>query len=81
MKWDQNIDFSIKIGPKFINFTKTKPFIHQNLDQNIKKKTGKYMESQEKLTKLEALEITSSNFLGSSMGFHFAAQTIQLAKP
>ena len=35
MKLDQNIDFSIKIGPKFINFTKTKPFIHQNLDPNI----------------------------------------------
>ena len=38
MKLDQNIDFSIKIGPKFINFSKNKPFIHQNLDQNIFKK-------------------------------------------
>ena len=81
MKLDQNIDFSIKIGPKFINFTKTKPFIHQNLDPNIFLKKGKYMESQEKLTKLEALEITSSNFLDLSMDFHFIAETIQLGKP
>ena len=39
------------------------------------------MESQEKLTKLEALEITSSNFLDLSMDFHFIAETIQLGKP
>ena len=38
------------------------------------------MERQEKLTKLKALEITSSNFLDLLMDFHFIVETIQLGK-
>ena len=81
IKLDQNIDFSIKIGPKLVNFHQNWTIYPSKPWPKWLKNMGKHMKTPEKLSKLEALEITSSNFLGSSMGFHFAAQTIQLAKP
>ena len=81
IKLDQNMDFSIKIGPKLVNFHQNWTIYPSKPWPKWLKNMGKHMKTLEKLSKLEALEITSSNFLGSSMGFHFAAQTIQLAKP
>ena len=81
IKLDPNMDFSIKIGPKLVNFHQNWTIYPSKPWPKWLKNMGKHMKTPVKLSKLEALEITSSNFLGSSMDFHFAAQTIQLAKP
>ena len=73
IKLDQNMDFSIKIGPKLVNFHQNWTIYPSKPCPKWLKNMGKHMKTPEKLSKLEALEITSSNFLGS--------QTIQLAKP
>ena len=81
----RNSHFSIKIGPKLVNFHQNSAIYPSKPWPKWLKNMGKHMKTPVKLSKkLEALEIRSSNFLGSSiMDFHFAAQDHPacLAKP